>query len=603
LLYNNLIYFLVVILVINSSPAGESSQFLPSTALFFFLTKLALFSFALKRIFGKAPITSASRYAAAEKQGSILAIIFFSIDAYLLDSQFYFSKLPLAAPLPFLTSLAGLLLFTCYLALMWRIAQPSYQNIFGRKHNSPAFIWANLKSNLAIVLPWLILSLATDLLTLAPIPIVQRILQSALGEQLIIISFFGLLIIIFPALVIRLWNCSTMPASPTRSRIEQFCRDQKVEYRDIMIWPLFEGQALTAGVMGIVKRYRYLLVTPALLKALTPDELEAVMAHEIGHVKKKHLQLYMLLFLGFALSTPFIAAPLLTLLATSDLFHRLVSATGKEPGNTLAFISTLPFFLLVIGYFRYVVGFFMRNFERQADLHAMQAIHSSLPLIRVFEKIAWLSGNIRDLPSWHHFSIGQRIDFLKKSEADPSLIKKHDRKVYLFLIALLMVFVSLAATFWSTPERLMVKTPADAIAVINQKIKEDPANHVWYQLLGDLHYNRKRYAETIKAWEKCIELAPEHQEVLNNLAWLLLTSEDQQILDPPRALSLAREASILHPGPHILDTLALAYWMNGFPERAILTEQKAISKRPPNLDHYKKQLRKFQNQTPPEPFW
>ncbi len=69
----------------------------------------------------------------------------------------------------------------------------------------------------------------------------------------------------------------------------------------MLLWPVFEGQMLTAGVMGLIKRFRYLLITPSLLQLLTPEELKGVVAHEIGHIRKNHMFFYLLFFGGYAL--------------------------------------------------------------------------------------------------------------------------------------------------------------------------------------------------------------------------------------------------------------------------------------------------------------
>ena len=74
-----------------------------------------------------------------------------------------------------------------------------------------------------------------------------------------------------------------------------------LEYNDILHWPIFGGKMITAGVMGLVKKFRYILVTNALLHLLEPDELDMVIAHEIGHVKKMHLVFYLVFFAGFLL--------------------------------------------------------------------------------------------------------------------------------------------------------------------------------------------------------------------------------------------------------------------------------------------------------------
>ena len=90
----------------------------------------------------------------------------------------------------------------------------------------------------------------------------------------------------------------------------------------------------------------------------------------------------------------------------------LVAAEGK-PDTALSFILSLPIILLMIVYFRYVMGFFLRNMERQADLYAYRITGSVGGLVRSLEKIAHFSGQSRSLPSWHHFSVAQRVDFLE----------------------------------------------------------------------------------------------------------------------------------------------------------------------------------------------
>jgi hypothetical protein len=105
-------------------------------------------------------------------------------------------------------------------------------------------------------------------------------------------------------------------------------------------------------------------------------------------------------------------------------------------------------------YFRYVFGFFMRNFERQADLAVFKALGDSTPLISSLEKISWMSGNIRDKPSWHHFGIGQRVDFLERCSRDKSLIARHDRKVYGSLILFIVLLVFSAGLFWNMDLKL-----------------------------------------------------------------------------------------------------------------------------------------------------
>ena len=103
--------------------------------------------------------------------------------------------------------------------------------------------------------------------------------------------------------------------------------------------------------------------------------------------------------------------------------------------------------------------------------------------------------------------------------------------------------------------------------------------------------------EAIKAFELTLQLYPDNPEALNNLAWLLLTVEKRTLLDPIRALELAKKAVEIQARSHILDTLAEAYWQNGMADMAIETEQRALEDSSGNREYYRKQLKKFSLRT------
>jgi len=595
MIYNNLIYLLVVILVLTTSSIPEKTQLPAQLSLALFLAKGFAFFHLSHYFFQRRRITKAADYFSVEQRLSITAIVFFAADIYLLESQYYLSKLPFTATLPVLSHLAGILLFFCYLAMLWLAARPVYQDIFDKKLSPSSFIATNIKVNIAIILPWLLLSLLFDLLAQAPFPAVKHFLASPWGEPLLLLIFFIILVIFLPVAVVRLWDCKPIPPGPARDRIDNFCQSQKLLYADILSWPLFEGRMLTAGVMGLTRHFRYLLVTPALLESMTAEEVEAVMAHEIGHVKRYHLQLYLLLFLGFGLMAQLGSYPLILLLLDSDLFYRIVTVTGKAPDKILAFASTGLLLILMLVYFRYIFGFFMRNFERQADLFALSAMGHASPLIRVFEKIAWLSGKIRDLPSWHHFGIGERIDFLNSCETDPRLAVRHHRKVFLALALYISTMLGGTYLLAQMPDELLGESPKSkfAEALVRQKIREEPGNSLWRQLLGDLEYSRNRYESAIASYSEALLLAPDNAEAMNNLAWLLITVEETDLRNPARALELARAAAAQRETSHILDTLATALWANGLRDEAIAMEEKAMTLASDNQEFYRNQLERF----------
>jgi tetratricopeptide (TPR) repeat protein len=238
----------------------------------------------------------------------------------------------------------------------------------------------------------------------------------------------------------------------------------------------------------------------------------------------------------------------------------------------------------------------MRNFERQADLHVFETMGDSGPLISSFEKLGMLTGK-RDAPSWHHFGIGQRIDFLKKCETNRGLIKRHDRKVFISLLLYVLVFTSSAAILQNMPTDLYESGAEDrfAEAVLQQKIRQEPTNALWYRLFGDLQQELKKDGEALGAYSKALSLEPFHPEIMNNYAWLLLITEVKELRNPVKALSLALAAANRHPTGYILDTLATAYWANGNIKEAVATEKQAIAKDPSQQSYYLQQIEKFLN--------
>ncbi len=248
-------------------------------------------------------------------------------------------------------------------------------------------------------------------------------------------------------------------------------------------------------------------------------------------------------------------------------------------------------------YFRLLFGYFIRNFERQADLHVFNAIGSSDAIISAFEKIAVLSGNIRDLPSWHHFGIGQRVDYLEKCNADKIWIARHNRKVRLSLLAYIVVVALAASGHGMLPTESWKRSYEEKYTgyIIDQKLSREPDKALWLGIAGDLMQHKKMESKAIAAYDKALALEPSNPKLLNNLAWLLLTSDDLTLRNPERALDLSRLAAIQEPAGHVLDTLATAYWANGFIDKAIETEKQAMYTDPEEGSYYWQQIQKFKS--------
>src|SRR5436189_1227907 len=73
-------------------------------------------------------------------------------------------------------------------------------------------------------------------------------------------------------------------------------------------------------------RWRKIVLFDTLIQQLTEPELEAVLAHEIGHYRKKHIPK----MLVFSALSSLVGFYVVAVLAKQDWFYR---AFGFEPGN------------------------------------------------------------------------------------------------------------------------------------------------------------------------------------------------------------------------------------------------------------------------------
>jgi len=596
-IYTNLLIFVSAIFLFSLDSVGEPPAFSLLGSLTIYAATLALFWLLVKRTFSSSASSQPEGYFGAEKKLMISALFFFSAALFFADLKYFLSFLSFSQRFPAFTSIAGLLVFFSYLLLIWIGARKNYATVFNRPRSGASFVLNNVRLNLPIIFPWIALSLMYDLLYLVPSESLGNLLDSLWGDLLFLGLFLLLVLMFLPPLVRRLWGCKELPEGPLKAHLTAFCRTQKFDAR-LYIWPLYEGRIITAGVLGLLPGLRYIMLTPALMQNLDLGELEAVMAHEIGHVKYRHLLLYVLLIGGFSLFAGFLAEPILYISLSMDWIYALMAKDLISADTIVTLAGGLPLLVLLLLFFRYIFGYFIRNFERQADLYVIKVLGSSRQLISAFNKILLASGQSGDKPNWHHFGIGERIAHLELCDRAPSWITHQDRKIRRSLIAYVLVLASGVFLVNQIPVDQLSKSYEGKYieTVLMPKMHGTRDEASWYRLLGDLLYSRSLEGKAHTAYLQALQLEPDNPEALNNLAWLLLTSGDSEIRDPQRALSLARDAARIAPLPHVLDTLATAHWANGNIDEAVRIGTRALRQDPGQAHFYRLQLERFQSE-------
>ena len=601
-MFNNIIYFIVVLLIFNVSYADSPPEDLILGTLAPLVLSWLIFALYTARMFrgllqrvreaGRVDGAMTDRYQRLNVRLSVVAIFLFALAVYFFHLKPWLSLIPGFRSFSVLQGALALTLFLFYLCTIWYFGYPAYRAIFQVNIPRRSFIRSQLRFNLPILFPWLILSFVYDLLALSPWPGLNAFMNSAYGQMIFFAAFISLLMVILPKVIQRWWGCMPLAGSEKADLLRGFLAEKGFRYRGLLRWPIFEGRMMTAGIMGIVPRYRYLLVSDSLLEALSIDELKAVLAHEMGHARYRHLLFYVLFFVGFMALSFGLADISIYLASLHPGFIELIAGDDTRSVSLLYVIVSFPMLISLLVYFRFVMGFFMRNFERQADLYSAAVMGTPIFTIRSLEKIAFLSGKSRDLPSWHHFSIRQRVEYLVKAHQEPGLAKHHHRFVLISFLIYLVCISALGYLLNFGPVKRHMSYSLIEKAIHQQLIKE-PRNVDLYLSLAMMYQQMGKERETADIYEKVIALDPYRAVALNNLAWLLATTEEEGLRDPERAIDLARRAVTLERSPGFLDTLAEAYFAKGRIEEAVRTIEEALSVATENRGYYEKQLKRF----------
>jgi Zn-dependent protease with chaperone function len=255
-----------------------------------------------------------------------------------------------------------------------------------------------------------------------------------------------------PLLIRLVLGLQPLPPGPLRTRLEATARRLGFRLSNILVWNTRQGMA-NAMIIGLVPWMRYVVLTDRLLEEFSPEEVQAVFGHELGHLKHQHMLFY-LLFLTLSISVlglvtdsyvlPWLGLGGGWLAAAYPGWFPADLGEWFDPQGSFALVLVLVLLLLYV----YVIfGFLSRWCERQADIYGCRAVSCGNPHctghhdetlyppqgglcstgIRIFtralDRVAFLNGIDRDRPgffqSWQHSTIARRVQFLLRMMLDP----------------------------------------------------------------------------------------------------------------------------------------------------------------------------------------
>jgi STE24 endopeptidase len=167
---------------------------------------------------------------------------------------------------------------------------------------------------------------------------------------------------------------------------------------------------------GIGKTKRIVLYD-TLLASHAPKEIIAVLAHEIGHWKKKHILKQLVFTIGASLILLYLAY----LVVGSPVLY---SAFNIRHTPVYAGLFLVSLYLSVAGFFLSPVGAsVMRRYERQADRMAFELTGTARPMINALKRLA--KDNLTNLHphplyAWFYYShppLIERVEYLQAMDS------------------------------------------------------------------------------------------------------------------------------------------------------------------------------------------
>ena len=165
-----------------------------------------------------------------------------------------------------------------------------------------------------------------------------------------------------------------------KQRLLRLSERAGTKVRGVYEWKLSEkSRKANAALVGLGNTRRILLAD-TLLKDYTHDEIEAVLAHELGHHVHKHIPQSIVVQVGITFAGFWAANQALRYaIDRRGMFLNLSDFAGLP---LLALVSTVMSFLLLPA-----LNAYSRRKERQADRYSFQTIPSVEPFVSSMEKL------------------------------------------------------------------------------------------------------------------------------------------------------------------------------------------------------------------------
>ncbi len=230
----------------------------------------------------------------------------------------------------------------------------------------------------------------------------------------ILLCFQLLLTILYPTVIAPLFNTFTrLEDSELKVRIQRLADEEGLSVKGIYQMDASKRTRHTNAYFSGLGKAKRIVLFDSLIQSHDLEEIVAILAHEIGHLKKNHIKKQLVITSFVSLLLFYLAAKLLTF----NLMYESFGFLNMSHYVGLFLVSVLwgP-----ISAFLSPMGMAIsRKFEKEADLYSFQRLKSAKPLAIALKKMARENlSNLTPHPLyvWFNYShppLLERVQFLE----------------------------------------------------------------------------------------------------------------------------------------------------------------------------------------------
>ncbi|MAN38017.1 MAG: hypothetical protein CMI21_10455 [Opitutae bacterium] len=237
----------------------------------------------------------------------------------------------------------------------------------------------------------LLLGFVFSFLLLALLVWLYRALSGAFPETWwvwVFVVFFGiqlLLMVLWPKFIIPLFNkLSPLEDGELRERLMALADKTGFEAKKIEVIDGSKRSGHSNAYFTGFGKFRRVVLYDTLINQMNTEEIEAVLAHEVGHYKLGHIPKRLLISFVLGLGGFYLLS---VLLESKGLY----SGLGLPESQTGSFAPMIVGLSLALGFFTYwlspLSNYFSRKHEFEADHFAREAVGGGAPLVSALRKL------------------------------------------------------------------------------------------------------------------------------------------------------------------------------------------------------------------------